>query len=341
EPYLTKEMSTIKNMCADEVWVSLKDPTTLEEEYRKSCNSSENALVWLGKGVELFMFTIKITRGHVLATDDPSVTIEKEARNEAQWKSWLKELPPSLWFSTEEEHFFEAMEEDMRHWQRTMGLFFIYHGNMCVLMRRRSMLYLRDLSDAFAKQYLNLTLGPASPTELENERAMNVMIKSARAMASLVKLLQSTNAFVHKLPMYILFHILQGALTLLMVERLPVHGARELRANTPLSPRPPAYQVAPSNSAMVYLTPANWVASALSVLEAPVGAPAPGVDSAVAAAAAAPNDDGSWSNSHLLDECLAFLRVISTTRKLALVLIDLLVMLRSDDPMQLDRFDID
>ncbi|KAJ1554206.1 hypothetical protein HK405_005715 [Cladochytrium tenue] len=224
-----------------------------------------------------------------------------ELRLEKELKLWRTQLPKPMCFPESPDAFFETMEEDLRRWQRMMSIFFMYHGTICLLMRRRSMLFLRELSSRLSQHYLNISSSINLPLPIihhENEMAFKTALHSAKAIISLIRLLRTTNAFIHKLPHFIGFFVQQGALTLLLSDGLPIVG---ISRHTSIASTPqlnfdsgalPAHSGAFSLEGSPIDFSLNKRASYISIDE--------------------PEDD--------IGEVMHFLKVMSTTKKFATVM---------------------
>ncbi|KAI9356320.1 hypothetical protein DFJ73DRAFT_823866 [Zopfochytrium polystomum] len=217
-PALSRSIASVKPVCPEHLWSSPKPPEALQKDYDSPRSANDNPLNWFIELLELFSRVVSISRPTDLVTTGIDHVIIAEKQLESELLAWWNKIPASFW-ARSEDSLYETMEEDPHIWRSNIELHFGYHGSTCLLMRRRALLHLRNLSspispDMAGKPSLD---GPA-PAQLENELALNKAIASAVAMANMIELLNRSNAFIHRLPFFILIFCIQGAMVLLVAE---------------------------------------------------------------------------------------------------------------------------
>ncbi|KAI9358572.1 hypothetical protein DFJ73DRAFT_818927 [Zopfochytrium polystomum] len=319
EPILTRSISSVKPLGKESTWASSKAPELLQKEYDTPRSVDDNPINWQANLMEIF-HKVFVAAG---PAGDTSAIREVEAQLEAELCSWWNVIPSSFWSNDSDDSMFETMQEQPDRWQNMMELYFGYHGCMCLLMRRKAMQYLRNLpamSGAQASSFNPSSLNDMA-AQLENEIAFNKAIASAEAMASLIALLNRTNAFLHQLPHFTLFFCLQGAMILFMVDGLVAAGA----------PRP---------GVMLLVPPFPWADSGSSQSSKTSSKSSPAISAgAVSPGSTFRSADSSPRSS--IDEYLSLMNMMGATRKFAKVMHRLAKKVHVGDWEYLDQVDRD
>ncbi|KAI9356266.1 hypothetical protein DFJ73DRAFT_823718 [Zopfochytrium polystomum] len=225
-PSWTRGISSVKPVCSERIWSSCKQPDSLRHLYEIGSSINDNPLNWQVKLMEIFSRILLVS----LPAENGSLDDSQERRNmekqlEGELVRWWNIVPSSFWDISSEDSIYETMEEEPYRWQFLMDLYFAYHGCICLLMRRKSLLFLRNLATGTSGPTMATpSLSPtadhaANITSLhsENEEAFNMGVASAEAIANLLALLNRTNAFLHRLPHFTFCFCVQGAMTLLVI----------------------------------------------------------------------------------------------------------------------------
>ncbi|KAI9356262.1 hypothetical protein DFJ73DRAFT_823704 [Zopfochytrium polystomum] len=221
KPAMSRHISTVKPVCPERLWTSMKPPESLETLYEVSRGVNDNPLNWHVMLVEIFQRVFQLSRPADGLFDDSLDRRGFELQLEVELVAWWDMVPTAFWDVESEERVRSLMEEDPYHWQTVMDLYFTYHGCVCLLMRRKALLHLHSLSDAATVS--SPAQGPLwvideIAKQNENESAFKKAVASAESMAAVVSFLNKANVFWHKLPKSTIFFSQQGVLTLFIAQ---------------------------------------------------------------------------------------------------------------------------
>ncbi|KAI9356260.1 hypothetical protein DFJ73DRAFT_240103 [Zopfochytrium polystomum] len=215
QPTLSRAVSSVKPICPERLWASPKPSDKLQLDYDSPIMKYANPLNWHVKLLEIFHKTSVACRIAELDLISDSNELDKvEQELEAALIAWWQIIPSSFWTVAAEDSLFELMEEDSYCWQNMVELFFGYHGCMCLIMRRKAVIYIhhRSTSSSVAKA--------ESPVDEPSRyrAAFNSAVSSALAIAHFAGLLRKTNAFLHRVPYFSVYFGSLAAVFLLSVE---------------------------------------------------------------------------------------------------------------------------
>ncbi|KAI9356263.1 hypothetical protein DFJ73DRAFT_823706 [Zopfochytrium polystomum] len=223
KPVITRSISSVKPVCPERLWTSSKPPESLEKIYEIGQNVNDNPINWQVSLLEIFQRVFEVSR----LVDDPRPNEDDPKRRlvelqvEADLTNWWDAVPPEFWAVKSEDSLFELMEDDPYHWHSLMELFFVYHGSVCLLMRRKALLHLQSLSSATT---VSSPGGTAEWTveelakQVENEAAFKKAVASAESIATVITLLNRANTFWHRLPKSTVMFSMQACISLFIAQ---------------------------------------------------------------------------------------------------------------------------
>ncbi|KAI9342797.1 hypothetical protein DFJ73DRAFT_528078 [Zopfochytrium polystomum] len=273
-PALSRSMSTVKPACPEAIWLSSK-PLDSFDASNSNPNLADSPVNWHVKLVEIFH---RVARASLVANDtvpgDLHALCSTEDQLEAELLAWWNMVPSTFWNTiATEDQLYESMVDNPGSWQYCLDLYFLYHGTTCLLMRRRTLDYLRDLSSVITVSSFGDSREDVSE-QLKNQAAFGVAIRSGETVAKLILMLNKTNAFVHRLHNLTIYFGLQAAMTLFIAQSalsdLPSRfdsenfGANSSAINTEL----PLMQEALNESSAVWAT---WIEAYLWLLKRMTG----------------------------------------------------------------------
>ncbi|KAI9355720.1 hypothetical protein DFJ73DRAFT_256070 [Zopfochytrium polystomum] len=209
---ISNNICSVQPMCSDEVWFSPKDPASLEHLYESTRSPRAN----------LFTFRIKLSslwnEIAVCASPEPLYQVDIEAirmterRLEQELDEYRKSFPSEFSVHLNEDWIFETQDTDQYQFHSIINQFISYHGGRCHLMRRRSLVHLREVSASLAGSRL-------APDE-ENRAALQKGLASAVAIGRLLSLLLKSPGAIQRFPIFLTLPIIQGCTMLLMADGL-------------------------------------------------------------------------------------------------------------------------
>ncbi|KAI9358342.1 hypothetical protein DFJ73DRAFT_167837 [Zopfochytrium polystomum] len=214
-PALSRRMSTVKPACAEGIWTSSK-PLASPNPSDLNCDT-ESPINWQVQLVEIFHRIALASRdrnGEMHAVKGEVKLLEQQL--EAELVRWWNVVPSTFWkvLATEDD-LYQSMLENPDTWLYAIDLFFQYHSAVCLLMRRKTLAHLQDLSSATTDW--NDSAEDVSE-QLDNQAGFAMGMRSAESIASLISMLDRTNAFVHRLPNFAVYFSAQAVVTLLIVQ---------------------------------------------------------------------------------------------------------------------------
>ncbi|KAJ1566352.1 hypothetical protein HK405_010147, partial [Cladochytrium tenue] len=260
-PSFFAKAARIRPLCAEDVWWSMEDPVVLYPPPLMPVNLvTDNPLSYYVPLTELSLMTFDVAKPETVASTPDAELDARESIIDTLFNKWLDSLPPKFWVPLEEEWIARALERsnDPAIFQ-CLWLSIIYHGSLCLLMRRKSLLYLRGLGGGANPQPpagRNDGLGlpaaavlPAAPPipsphrRLALELAFNKAVDSALDLGRLVEIIVASARNVRIplqdiLPRHVLFFCIQGAMTATMALGV-LRRNKTIRLLLPAAPTPP------------------------------------------------------------------------------------------------------
>ncbi|KAI9355722.1 hypothetical protein DFJ73DRAFT_824867 [Zopfochytrium polystomum] len=121
-------------------------------------------------------------------------------------------LPEGSVLQLDRQWMYETMETDLFHFNGVVGCYLLYQGGRCLLMRRRALLYLREMSAALEGS----RLVPDEANRVALQKALSSAVSMARFIAALLK----WPGAVQRIPNIFIPPIVQGSMTLVMTDGL-------------------------------------------------------------------------------------------------------------------------
>ncbi|KAJ1557199.1 hypothetical protein HK405_000585, partial [Cladochytrium tenue] len=235
-PVLDRSIVTVKFTASDDIWFSTKDPASLALDYARVKDAGDGVLLWVGRLLEIFVDVLRLANLPPPTLEQLGDIVAQEDALEHRLRAWYHALPRSLCVSVGDDFSLMSDKEGVAAASAiksfgALGAFFLFHGAVGLLMRRRFMRFLRYFSARLYQQLWDASVSSSPPQQSppllppqSDERAFKAALESARAMASCIRALRLSNAFLHRLPYAIVFITLQSLLTLIAVEGLPIAG---------------------------------------------------------------------------------------------------------------------
>ncbi|KAI9356315.1 hypothetical protein DFJ73DRAFT_241472 [Zopfochytrium polystomum] len=211
ESILSMSTSSVKPVGPESVWTSLGLPESLKEEFESRRSVEDNPIHWMVQLLEILHRVQMISRSveHDDIEDDSSLRLTEEML-EADLSRWCNTIPTSFWHKSEELLSGKTEEEGFSS-QTPPAVSFVFHGCMCLLMRRRSMRCIRSLCSG---------IPAAASIPEEDLLAFKKGLDAAKAMARIILLFDCNSTHIGLLPQISMFLCLHGAMLLIVVEWL-------------------------------------------------------------------------------------------------------------------------
>ncbi|KAJ1569455.1 hypothetical protein HK405_004544, partial [Cladochytrium tenue] len=313
---------------SDDIWSSTKDPASLVLDYARAKDAGDGVLLWVGRLIEILVDVFRLANLPPPILEQLGNIEAQEDALEYRLREWYRALPSSLWVSLGDDFSLMSDKEggagaSTIKSDGALSAFFLFHGAVSLLMRRRFMRFLRYFSARLYQHLWDTSVSSSSPQQLpppllppqSDERAFKAALEAARAMASCIRALRLSNAFLHRLPDVFVFMTLQSLLTLVAVEGLPITGL-----DSPVVP-----ELSPLASS---LDASSGISLRLSE-QPPEITTARATDTGNAPAIDDIDDDGvSTTSFRPLDELFFLYRRMSATKQLVGVLLQIIEALR-------------
>ncbi|KAI9359330.1 fungal-specific transcription factor domain-containing protein [Zopfochytrium polystomum] len=211
-PVLSRDVCSVKPICPDNIWTSPKTPSELEVLYNLSADPRSNTLNFLIRITDIYGDIVQASIPEPLETMDLSAVSMREERLGQELEDFKNALPESSVLQLDRQWMYETMETDLFHFNGVVGCYLLYQGGRCLLMRRRALLYLREMSAALEGS----RLVPDEANRVALQKALSSAVSMARFIAALLK----WPGAVQRIPNILIPPIVQGSMTLVMTDGL-------------------------------------------------------------------------------------------------------------------------
>ncbi|KAJ1567752.1 hypothetical protein HK405_004892, partial [Cladochytrium tenue] len=219
-----KDLNSVKPVCNEDMWISPKDPSTFEEVFALGPSLENNIAMYNIRVFEVFFSVNEVSKVAMgVSKMEEDELLRREDAVEAELAELLEILPECYQFTIERERAFELVSDP--GWHRRFSLFCCMHGARSLLLRRRTLIAIRILSSSALAQNGG-SGGRISPSTIDTDllrpyvSGLFKCLSSALAMARAIAILQSVNAVLYSLPYLLLYFSMQGAVTLVLLDKL-------------------------------------------------------------------------------------------------------------------------
>ncbi|KAI9327302.1 fungal-specific transcription factor domain-containing protein [Zopfochytrium polystomum] len=218
------DWKSIKPLCPEELWCSEKDVTSLAPLV-ENLRSPRNHLLMFQIGLLEISFRAFHATKPVFSSNEDPIILEEQLYEELV--DFHRRIPSQFEVILNEDWLDGVVNAENHAIYKAVGLFVIYHGTICLLMRRQSMMYLQSIAaELQAASASGWTISQPVREALKIQQRLRSAfcrgLASAEALSVLIGFFFRTvhDPFNEDTPHLLLFYHIQAVLTLIMAEGL-------------------------------------------------------------------------------------------------------------------------